>query len=138
MGFSRVKKVIYYILITTTMELSTETFAYDVQFVETKKTKEIRIISKTEIKTVKTITWFETTSEITENLVIGPETLNFKEISLNTLPSNPSYLNLSNTKSINSVEIINKYVVDNSISFRIPEQITNVFYDIKLNEDLSL
>ena len=33
---------------------------------------------------------------------------------------------------------MNKFVVDNQITFIRPEQITNVFYDIKFNEDQSI
>lgn len=79
------------------MEPLTQSTTYDVLLVETKKSKEIRIVTSSEIKSVKTITWFETSSEITRNLILAPEILNSKEVPLNALPTQPSYLNLSNT-----------------------------------------
>ena len=57
---------------------------------------------------------------------------------LKALPRSPSYLNLLNTKFLNTVEVVNKYVVDNEIAFSKPEQITHVFYDIQFNEDRSI
>jgi hypothetical protein len=97
------------------------TLTFDINFVETKKSKELRILTQFGIQKCTSITWFETPDKITSNLIKITTDLKSTEVALNKLPAKASYLNLSNTRRINAIEVVDKFTVDQDITFSKPQ-----------------
>ena len=106
--------------------------AIDIALNRKLKTTQIRVIYPKSTALKDTMKWYNSPG-VTEPIIKTAEIPSAVEVPIHKIPQlklTQSYWNLTNLKSLNRVEVINKFVVDSQIDFELPQQPCFLFYDL--------